>query len=91
MKGGVIFVMLLSFIISFLMTSCALITNSNPKIISYSPTSNAENVDIHVKLSWIAQDPDGELLIFDVYFGLTHSRSPEGDRILTGSGPASTG
>ncbi len=72
MKGGVILVTLLSFIISFLMTSCALITNSNPKIISYSPANNAENVDIHVKLSWIAQDPDGELLIFDVYFGVTN-------------------
>ncbi|MCK4995765.1 MAG: hypothetical protein KAR55_02655, partial [Thermoplasmatales archaeon] len=37
---------------------------SNP-----SPKNGATNVDIHADLSWTCTDPNGDDLIFDIYFG----------------------
>jgi len=40
------------------------ITPSEP-----SPTDNATGVDVNANISWNCTDPDGDTLIYDVYFG----------------------
>ncbi len=56
MKGKLILVAILAFIISFLITNCAPTTppNNDPVIVSYSPANNTENIDIQITLSWTA-------------------------------------
>jgi hypothetical protein len=41
-------------------------TPSNP-----SPANGATNVDINADLSWDCEDPNGDELIYDIYFGTT--------------------
>ena len=52
---------------------------SNP-----TPADNAEDVSIDSELSWSCTDPDGDPLLYDIYFGTT------GDLLLIGEGVSST-